>query len=127
MGLLEDIQNDAADFVSNTADFAVEMTFTDNAYNNATVNGIYSKHHTKVDTEGNSVNSLTNSICVSESKLLAAGYEVRDPDTGEVDMTGHLVTFKDSTGTSQQYKINQALPDETVGLLTFFLSEYAAN
>lgn len=126
MGLLDQIRKDAERFASDANDFAIAMTFTDKAYNNATITGLYTRHHTKIEADGSTTNSKTCSICVSETKLIDAGYEVRNDD-GDVAMDGHLVTFKDFTGVDTQYKITEQLPDETVGLIVFILSEYAED
>lgn len=126
MGLLDQIRKDVERFVSNIGDFAVNATFTDNAYNNATISCLYTRHSTKIDGEGSPVNSKNASVCVSEQKLLDAGYTTRN-DENELDMYGHFVSFIDSTGVNKKCKIIEQLPDESVGLIVFILSDYAAD
>lgn len=125
MGLLDQIRKDAERFISNTNDFAVEMTFTDNAYNNAVVSGLYTMHHTKFE-DGQAVDSKNASVCVSEKKLTDAGYVVRNADN-EIIMVNHFVSFQDLNGTTKKFKITRSLPDETIGAIILFISDYAEN
>lgn len=88
----------------------------------ATFAALKSKVHLNVDGDGNLVNSRKSHITISEPALLAANptYPIRNAG-GEVDIKGHKVSLKDSTGTINTFIINQAFPDETIGLIVCIL------
>ncbi len=124
MGLIDTINSDIANITSNLNDFGVSMTFIAPDLTTLTVTGIHTKHHLGVNTEGEIINSKKASIAVSESKL--AGYPLRNAKN-EVDLNGHLVNVKDSTGTLCNYKIRQWFPDETIGLIVCILEMYVSE
>lgn len=125
MGLLDQIRKDVAKITTNkSSGFAVDLTFDNKNYNIVTVQGLFTKHSTQIDPQtGLSVTSKNCSIAVSESVLVAAGYPVRDTQKKLLNMRGHFVKFTDSTGEEGNYKIMEQRPDETVGLITFILSD----
>ncbi len=85
--------------------------------------GIHTKIHLGVDTEGNMVNAKKSHISFSEQLLTTAGYPVRN-SKGEVDLNGHLVEVKDSTGITKKYTMQNIFPDEAVGLISCTLEDY---
>lgn len=105
---------------SNSGGFNVEITFKSPLGVIAVINGLATKHHLGVDTDGSAVNSKNVHVSVSESLLTAAGYPVRNSG-GEVSMHNHKVKFADSTGNINVYSISEGYPDEHVGMLTFIL------
>jgi len=125
MGLIEQAQSDIKDITSNLDEFGVSMTFTAPTNETATVNGLHSKHHMSVDTDGNMINSKNAHISVSEALLTAKNYPVRK--NGEVDFKDHKVSVKDSTGIIKNYVIREWFPDETIGLITCILGNHGTN
>lgn len=124
MGLLDNAKADIAQITSNAdTGFGVEMTLTSPEGDIVTVTGLHSKIHLGVDTDGNMVNSKKAHISISESFLVAEYYPLRNDD-GEVDMEGHKISVKDSTGVVKNYVIKQCFPNETVGLITCILNDF---
>jgi hypothetical protein len=131
MGLRDSIISDAADYTSDTSSsgWAVPITITDVNGLVIVVNGLHDKHHMAVDDEGRSVSSKSASISVAEQNIIAANplFIIRNSITKEVVMKGYKVSVTDSAGNFSNYKILQQFPDETAGVLTFTLSDYAGN
>lgn len=125
MGLIDQAKSDIKDITSNSNEFGVSMTFTAPTNETATVNGLHSKIHMGIDTDGNMINSKKAHISVSEELLTAQSYPVRK--AGEVNLKGHKVTVKDSTGISKTYVIDEWFQDETIGLITCLLGNYGTN
>lgn len=121
MGLLEMARQDLKDITSNLNDFSVPATFVAPGGETITINVLHTKHHLKIDTDGNPVNSKNAHISFSESNMI--GYTVRNV-SGEVNLKGHRVTVKDSTGVDKQYMIRQWFPDETLGLIVCILGDF---
>jgi len=103
--------------------FEVELTFISPASDEVTVNGLGTKHHLQFGSSGEAINAKNTHCSVHEDYLTAAGYPVRNA-SGEVSMRKHQVKFKDSTGLEKNYSIDQAWPDETVGMLVFTLGDH---
>lgn len=127
MGTLKDFaQEDTKIFSSDQNGFADEITFTSPKQDVAVVNGIHSKHHLGISTEGNMVNSKKAHCSASEQLLIDQGYPVRNA-AGEVDLEGHLVDVKDSTGTVKNYVTQSWFPNETLGYITIILEDYGED
>src|SRR5258706_238985 len=79
----------------------------------------------KVSTEGEMISSKVAHVSVSEKLLTDAGYPVRNAK-GHVDLNGHKVNVKDSTGIVNNYILSNGgwYPDEMLGhivcILEFF-------
>ena len=88
------------------------------------INGIASVIGITVDQEtGESMSGRNAHITFSEAEATEQTYQTRDADN-EIKMNGHIVEFKDSTGIERKYKITDAQPDETLGLLYCELEFY---
>lgn len=98
------------------------LRFVDRKGFEVSVDGIATKHHINVDTEGQIVNTKNIHVSVSEKSLTDLSYPTRN-DRGDVSMKKHVVYFTDSTNVEKKYYIIEAYPDETVGVLTFILEE----
>ncbi len=123
MGLIAQAKKDIEKITSNSNEWAVSMTFIAPDSKTATINGIHSKHHLGVDTDGNMVSSKKAHVSFSEKFLLDANYQVRNL-TGEVSLINHRVSVKDSTGEIKNYIISSSFPDETIGLICCILEDY---
>jgi hypothetical protein len=123
VGLIEQIKKDVEQITSNSNDWAVSISFVAPKGEMATINGLHTKHHLGVDTDGNMVNSKKAHVSFSEKFLTDAGYPVRNAKQ-EVDLKGHLVSVKDSTGIVKQYVMLSWFPDETIGLIACILEDY---
>ncbi|KKN54307.1 hypothetical protein LCGC14_0593620 [marine sediment metagenome] len=125
MGLIDRAKSDIKAITSNPDEFGVSMTFTAPSGETATLNGLHSKHHMSMDTDGNMISSKNAHISVSEELLTAQNYPVRK--AGEVNLKNHRVSVKDSTGISKDYVIREWYPDETIGLITCILGSHGTN
>jgi hypothetical protein len=123
MGLIDQAKKDIERITSNAREFGVSMLFLAPTSETATISGLHTKHHLGIDQDGNMINSKTSKISVSEKFLTDSGYPVRNV-AGEVDLRGHKVTVKDSTGSDCTYVIRQWFPDETIGLITCIMSDF---
>jgi hypothetical protein len=126
MGLIETINKDILKITTNLNEFGVEMTLTtpDDVVS-ADIDGLHSKHHLAIDTDGNQVNSKSAHISFSEQELIdkEPTYPIRNAN-GEVDLKGHKVTVKDSTGIDKNYVVREWFPDETIGLIVCILGDF---
>lgn len=125
MGLLELSKEDIEDITSDIdGGWAAELTLTSPGGDVVVVNGLHTKHHFGVEPQLQKlVNTKNAHISVSEKFLVDAGYPVRDSEN-EVNLSGHLVMVKDSTGSEVTYRIEQWFPDETIGLITCILGDF---
>lgn len=120
---MEQAKQDIKRITSDLTGFAVPITFTDPLGYSVIVNGIHTKIRLVITTEGDSVNSKRPYVSVSEDNLLAAGYNVRNLNR-EVALVNHMVQVADSSGNVCSYIIREVWPDERVGLLVCFLSDF---
>ena len=125
MGLIDQAKSDIKDITSNSDEFGVSITFTAPTNETATINGLHSKHHMAIGTDGNMINSKNAHISFSEELLTAKNYPVRK--AGEVNLKDHKVSVKDSTGISKNYVIREWFQDETIGLITSILGSFGTN
>lgn len=125
MSLIDTINSDIAKMTSNNKEFGVSIELIAPTLETITINGIHTKQHLGIDTDGNMVNSKKASIAFSES-LLIAPYPVRNANK-EVDLLNHLINVKDSTGIIKNYIVQQWFPDETIGLIVCILEDYDNN
>lgn len=119
---IERAQQDIKRFTQ--AEWSVDLLVNDLSGLAVTLKGFASKHHLGIDTEtGLPVNSKNTHCSVNEEVLTDAGFTVRNTG-GEVAMVGWKVTYTDSSGTVWVYKINETMPDETLGLIVCYLGDY---
>lgn len=123
MSLIERAKKDWKRITSNTNEFGVEIILIAPGNETATVNGLHSKHHLGIDTDGNAVNTKNAHITVAEDLLVQQNYPVRN-SKGEVSLKDHKVVVKDSTGIDKNYYIKEWFPDETIGVITCILGVF---
>lgn len=126
MGLIDTINNDIKKITTDLSGFGVDINLT-TPDDLTTVNfiGLHTKHHLGIDTEGNQVNTKNAHIAISEQELIDKSplYPIRNANK-EVDLKGHKVIVKDSTGVNKNYVIREWYPDETIGLIVCILGDY---
>lgn len=122
MSLLDQAKEDIQDITGSASEFGRSMVFVAPNNSQATVTGLHSKHYLGVDTDGNMINTKNAHVSISEHFLNLQNYPVRVD--GKVKMKGHKVTVVDSTGSSVTYKIREAFPNETIGLIVCILGDY---
>lgn len=124
MNIREFAMQDIAFINSDANGFADSMVMTSpDATVTKTVYGRFARRFVPVTTEnGGVVNARHTAITVSESILLAAGITTRNAD-GEIAMIGWLIVFKDSTASNKTFVVANQEIDETLGAITFILSE----
>jgi len=110
---------------STNGGFQVSATLTPLSGTAITVNALATKHHNSISTDGIPVNSKNAHISFIESNLTSLGYTVRNSN-GEVNLRNHRVSFADSSGVVKHYIINEAMPDETVGVIVCILGDYGS-
>lgn len=124
MGVWEQAQADLAKFTSNTTSGpAKTCQFTSPAGDVVSIALVPTKHHLGQNEDGKNVNAKKASICFSEQLLTALSYPVRN-SSNEVDLKGHQVKVKDSTGLLCSYMIREWYPDEALGLVTCILGDF---
>lgn len=123
MGLLEQAKKDIKDITTNLDGWGVSIVFTAPDDSTVTIRGLHTKHHMAIDEDGHRVNSKNAHISFAEESLTDAAYIVRDA-SGSVNLTGHRVTVKDSTGIDKNYVIREVFPDETIGLIACILGDF---
>lgn len=125
MGLRDQAKQDIEGITSNKeSGFGIDMIFTAPTSETATITGISSVIHLGVDTDGNMVNAKKAHISFSEKFLIDAGYPVRNAQN-QVDLVGHIIQVKDSAQILRKYQMQNIFPNETVGLITCTLEDYA--
>jgi len=126
MGLIAQSRIDIKNIVENANDFGVPMTLLAPDYGEtAVINGLHSKTHLQIDTDGNPVNAKNAHISFHENATGIGDYPIRNA-AGEVDLKDHKVTVADSTGLNITYKIEDTYPNETTGLIVCLLGDFQA-
>ena len=119
---MDQIRLDVQKITSDLNDFPVPITMIAPTGETLVLTAIHTKHHLGIDTDGNIINSKKASIAFSEALLLPP-YPVRNVNE-EVDLEGHKVIAKDSTGVDKTYSVQQQFPDEMIGLLVLILEDF---
>lgn len=126
MSLIAQAQADIKQITSNLDEFAVDIKLINTLNENIEIQGLHTKIHLGVDTDGNMVNAKKAHISFSEDNVLALGFSIRNIK-GEVDLRKWKVDVKDPTGIVKKYSIQQWFPDETIGLIVCILEDYGTN
>lgn len=125
MGLMEQIQADILAITTNSDDFGVALEFTSiDGSTTVTVNGIASSHHLRIDFDGAPVAGRNVSISVAEAALVAVDFPTRNAG-GDIKLRNCTVKWTDATGTEKTYLIDNAHPDDTLGLIVCILKDKA--
>lgn len=80
--------------------------------------GLTTGHWINFDNSGNSVNTTSNHIDISETDLILAEYPYKNTKTGRVALTDHKVTVRGET-----FVINECHPNSTTGLIICILGQ----
>jgi len=120
--LLQSIRQDAKRYITSGGfEENINITTPDDAQS-FNITGWATKHHLNFDTDGTQINSKNAHICIDEQKLVDVGYPVRTNE--EVNLLGHKVIVKDSSGIDKKYVIRENFPDETFGLIVCILGDF---
>ena len=121
--LLQLAKRDSRNFVTKGG-FETDITVSTPAQDKTvTLTGFATKHWFNFDSDGNPVNSKNVHVCLSESDLVSAGFQVRT-SKGEIKLLNHYVSFADSSGLVKDYIVGENMPDETLGLIVLILRDY---
>jgi len=125
MGLIDVANKDIRKITADLNGWGVVIVLTALDLTSATINGLHTKHHLGIDTDGNPVNTKNAHISFSEQELIDAEptYPIRNAND-EVDLRNHKVLVKDSTGVDKSYVIREWMPDETIGLIVCILGDH---
>jgi hypothetical protein len=127
MGLVEHIRGRVAEITSDLDGFGVAISFASPTGEKIDVVGTQKKIGLKVDlVSGETTNTTNASVSVSESFFVEKNYPHRDLD-GNVTLKDHHVTLKFTSGDEEYYIVEQAYPDETVGLIVCILGQYVQD
>lgn len=120
MSLLDRITADTAAIMQNKNDFAIPATLTSLVLPSVTINitGIYTRHHSSYNTDGNRINSLNSNFTFSEDILIEMDYPYRN--NGIINLQNHIlmVTYKNRI---IEHKIQQYFPDELLKIIVCIL------
>lgn len=125
MGIRDQAIIDARKITSNNiSGIAIPLTFVSRKAGNFTtiINGIHTRHHYTVTSEGIETNDLNAHISFSEGLLISSGYPYRN-GSGKIDIKDDVIYAIDSGGINRKYKINQVHPDETIGIIRCILED----
>lgn len=123
MGLIDQARLDIASILTNLDGFGQSITLTHPNGKVITTVGLHKKIRLGVDTEGNIINSLTATVTLSDTDLVAQNYPYRN-SKGEVDLAKHKVSIPDVTGIIRTYNMQSWHPDETLGLIVCYLNYF---
>lgn len=128
MPSLFDIIKRDAKFIVNNGGYQLDIVMT-NKDGDITVNvvGWAVKVSGSFDSDGNQVNTKNVHITIDEDVLTSKGFPVRTEKKAgitEVDLIGAKASFKDSSGIMKNYIVRENVPDENLGLITLWLSDY---
>jgi hypothetical protein len=128
MGIIARANRDIQRITGNPDGFGMSIVLTAPSGEIASLTGLHAKTHLAVDTEGNATSTKQARVSFSEQNLINANplYPFRNTE-GEIDMEGHLVDVADNTGITKHYTVEKRMPDETIGLIVIYLSDYAPN
>lgn len=121
--LLQLAKRDSRNFVTKGG-FETAITVTTPAQDKTvTLTGFATKHWLNFDSDGNPINSKNVHVCLSETDLVKAGFQVRTAK-GEIKLLNYFVSFADSSGLTKDYIVGENMPDETLGLIVLILRDY---
>lgn len=124
MGLMAQIIEDAAGFISDIDGFAVPILFTTPGGTiSQNINGVAINHSTTVNDFGAPIRGKTARVTISENLLNATEYPVRNTDN-TIALKDHLVSWTDSAGLFYYGIITEILPDRSLGLVRCIVSDY---
>lgn len=114
LGILEDA----------TGGFGWALTVTDPSGKTAALTGFSTDVGTSIDPEtGIAVAARRASVAIPIARLTASGLGMPRAIADQASKPW-LVTFQDVGGTSHTYKVSQAMPDRTLGVVTCMLEAY---
>ena len=73
---------------------------------------------------GNAVSGRSASVLLRNSSLTAAGFTALPRAIANASSKPWLITFLDLEGTSQTFKVQQSMPDRTLGIVLCYLEKY---
>jgi hypothetical protein len=118
--MLETARADARKIVSDPAGATSEMTFvSEGGAHTAVIWGLDAVTHYNYS-EAMTVNTQNGRVTISEQELVDKGYPTRDA-RGDINLTGGTVSLADANGTIRRYLIEQAHPDNTLGMVTLIV------
>mgnify|MGYP003649336692 CR=1 FL=1 len=127
MSSLFDIIKRDAKFIVNSGGYQVDISMTtkDDSFT-VDFTGWAVKVSGSFDSDGNQVNTKNVHCTIDEDVLKSLNYPVRTfkKKIEEVDLIGHKVSFKDSSGVLRNYIVRENVPDENLGLITLWLGDY---
>ena len=103
----------------------VECTFTPSgSVDSLNIRGLFASHHNSINTDGVPINAKTTRLTIIEKDLTDHDYVTRN-SKGYVSMKDHKVSFIDASGVLQYFIVNEVFPDNTLGVITLILGDYA--
>lgn len=122
--ILELAKRDTRRYV-NSGGFEENLLITPTSGDPVTIQGLSTRHSQGFDTEGRPVVSDNAHCSFSETDLTDEGLITRNSQ-GDLIVKDWLVEFTDAI-TTTTYKISEAYPDNTLGIIKCILTLYESN
>lgn len=106
----------------NSGGFDQELVITPSGLKDISIQGLATRHTNSFDTDGRPILADNVHCMFSELDLNALSVETRD-SKGRLAIKGWKVCFADAIGQAE-YKISEAHPDGTLGLIRCTLTHY---
>ena len=123
MGILDSAKSDMEGILGSEDDFSIPMVLIKPDKSEINIIGLHTRHHLAVDTDGQTVESLTSHAVFMETQVTSQDESIRNAG-GDVDLDKWTLKAPDSTGTEHTYVFQKRFPDETFGLITCILEDY---
>lgn len=89
------------------------------------ITGLGLVHHLAFDTEGQTINSKTAHVTITEKSCIDASFSIRN-SKNDVYMRDVLVSFADCTGVVKTYAVKENFADDSLGVIVLNLGNYVA-
>lgn len=120
MSLLEQARKDWNQFTS-TGGFEVTFSFVARTGEEIDVLGVFADTTLTEEFDTGAFANMRTVFCsVSFAQFDGSDYPLRN-DKGQISLFDHKVSFTNASGTEYRYRVSQAFPDNTVGVISFQL------
>ena len=108
--------------------FETEIIVTDKSAKTETVKGVATLHSLTFDPEQGVPMTGTNAhCCISTDELINAGFnlytDTKHPKT--INMKDWIIYFDDNDGITHKFRVKDARPSKTTGVIVIFLADLA--
>lgn len=122
MNLIDRAKQDWQKFTSSASGFGRTLTLIAPNTTEIEIIGLATKHHLGIDEDGNAISTKQVHVSFSEKLATDLSYPIRNAN-GEVDIIGHTIKTNNANGLEITYVVQEAFPDETIGVIVCILGE----